>query len=135
MEAHAEAPDDPSDYHGGGGLMEQTLKVETYRLIEVIRDSRTYTRYRNSVEALKKYPDIMNRLMDLRQKTIDLYEHAGEDVLVAESERLAGAYEELQKMPEVNEFLEAEEALVRALQTITDKVLDSIDMVTPNPEG
>ena len=112
--------------------MDPNVSYRTYQLITAIKESSLYRRYRAAVSALDSFPGVFDSLMELRKKTIELYEQGTEDELVTGSELLAVEYEKLQKIPEVNEFLECEEELARTLKDVSSLVLGSIDMETPD---
>lgn len=114
--------------------MEKTVQAATEHLISVIRKSDLYERYQKSAAALEASPEIFERLMDLRMKTIRLYEEAPEEELYEESDKLSSDYEELQKIPEVNEFLETEEELAGLLRTVSERVLQSMNMRLPSQQ-
>ncbi|MCH4038414.1 MAG: YlbF family regulator [Eubacteriales bacterium] len=101
-------------------------------LINTIKSAPVYTKYNESIKALDKYPGVFNQIMNLRTETIHLYhDQEGEDLIEA-SERLAQKYEELQKFPEVNAFLEAEEDLVGELKRLMRYVASSMELHVPN---
>ncbi len=49
------------------------------------------------------------------------------------SDELGKEYERLEKLPEVNAFLEAEEDLVRILNNVSASVVNSVKMRVPKP--
>ena len=114
--------------------MDYEIEQKTNELIEAIRNSSLYNRYNASLAELEKHPGLFERLMDLRAQTMDLYEHAMEEELIEGSERLAEQYEELQKLPEVNEFLECEEELAKVLKIVSGDVLAAMEMRMPDFE-
>ena len=114
--------------------MEKKVQAATNHLIEVIRESELYERYQKSAAELEASPEILEQLMDLRIKTIRLYEEAPDEELYEESDKLSSDYEELQKIPEVNEFLETEEELADVLRTVSEQVLHSMNMRFPSQQ-
>lgn len=108
------------------------IHEETQHMIKVIKTAPIYSRYRASIAALDKYPGIFDRIMELRTETIRLYNDNEATDVMESSERLSRQYEELQKYPEVNEFLEAEEDLVHALKSAMREVADSLDLHVPD---
>ena len=114
--------------------MEKEIELKTKQLIDAIKASDLYIQYETSCRALDGYPGVFDRLMELRMKTIALYENATEEELLEGSDALAEQYEELQKIPEVNAFLESEEELAHTLRKISAVVLKAVNMRLPNPQ-
>ena len=131
MEAHTEEADDSARYHGNRTVTDGFGEIRAgYRpgetgerkkirdrqirecmdhLIEAIRNSSEYSSYRKSLEALDRFPGLSDKIMELRSKTIELYHEENAGDLMEDSEELGNEFAELEKMPEISEFLEAEE--------------------------
>lgn len=108
------------------------IHAETQRMINAIKTAPVYSRYRAAIASLDKYPGVFDRIMELRTETIRLYNDSEATDVMESSERLSRQYEELQKYPEVNEFLEAEEDLVHILKSAMREVAGSLDLHVPD---
>lgn len=111
--------------------MDKRITECTESLIRSIRESGVYEAYHSAAAELDRFPGMFDRIMDLRKRTIAVYHDPDNDDLLESSEDLVDEYEELQKIPEVNAFLEAEEELIRILQTVSESVIDCVDLRTP----
>ncbi len=112
-------------------MMEPEVERMARLMSETIRNSRVYRRYERSVEVLKAEPGIFERIMELRNRTIDVYHDPESRDLDANTDVLSPMLEELQKKPEVRSFLEAEEDLIRLLQDVNRDLFFSLDLVVP----
>ena len=108
--------------------MEQIVREAASRLTQALRESNTSRQYKESAEALKAMPDVFQQVMELRARTIEIYQENDPDVLLADSDRLARHYDELQRIPEVSVFLEAEEELVATIQAINSELCHCVDL-------
>ena len=112
-------------------MMERTIQEASERLTEALLHSDVYERYRKSGEALRSKPGLFEQIMKLREETIDSYHNPEAGDLVESTERIAGLYEELERIPEVAAFLESEEELVRLLEDVNSRVFDSVELFLP----
>ena len=112
--------------------MGKTISGSVLDLIDSIRNSDDYREYTRCEAVLRKYPGMLEQIMDLRKQTIELYHMEDEEALMRGTEELDRKYEEIQKIPEVNSFLEAEEAILRILQDISTRVTDALNLFTPD---
>lgn len=104
----------------------------TDNLINAIKNGNDFREYHRCRGVLEQYPGMLERIMDLRKQTIELYNTEDEEELSAGTESLDSQYEELQKIPEVNAFLESEEAIVRLLQNVSGAVTEAMGLTTPD---
>ena len=81
-------------------MMERTIQEASERLTEALLHSDVYERYRKSGEALRLKPGLFEQIMKLREETIDSYHNPEAGDLVESTERIAGLYEELERIPE-----------------------------------
>ncbi|WP_274940836.1 YlbF family regulator [Chordicoccus furentiruminis] len=113
--------------------MDYEIEECTEKLVDSIRNSSDYRRYLECEEALEKFPGVFDQVMELRKKTIELYQDPDNGNLMENSDELGKEYERLEKLPEVNAFLEAEEDLVRILNNVSASVVNSVKMRVPKP--
>ncbi len=112
--------------------MEKNIRDCTGRLIESIRESRDYSEYRRrGQELLETSPAVFDRIMDLRRRKIELDSIDNEEIYTEHSERLERQFEELERIPEAEAFLEAEEAVMRSLQNIVTDVTREVALWVP----
>lgn len=100
-------------------------------LIDLICQSRDYCEYQKCVSALDEYPGTLERIMELRKKTIETYNNPDSTDLLACTGELLGECEALQRIPEVNAFFEAEEEMVHVLREVYRRVMDCVRLKTP----
>ena len=113
-------------------MMEKEIADCMMNLIEAIRNSSSYKEYTKCEAELARFPGMPEQIMDLRKQTIELYDSGDEETVKSGTECLGLKYEEIQRIPEVNAFLEAEENLVRILQDISTGVSGSMNLLTPD---
>ena len=109
--------------------MEEEIRAAALQFAETLRDSRAYKGYMHCAEALKAYPDVFERIMELRRQTVAM--DSEEDDAPEQMEYLARCYEELQRIPEVNAFLEAEEDMVGLLKELNEALFTAVDLYLP----
>lgn len=110
----------------------ETIQKATENLIHAIKTSDIYTRYLKCEAALDKFPGMFERIAELRKATIAAYHDPDNKDLLALSDLLGRQYGEIQKIPEVNAYLEAEEELMRALQNIDSGIISALNLRVPN---
>lgn len=110
--------------------MEESIRTSALQFVETMRSSHIYKTYVSSADALKAYPGVFERIMDLRRQTVDLYSQ-GESGSMENVDSLELRYEELQKIPEVNAFLEAEEDMIRLLKELNRALFTAVDLYLP----
>lgn len=115
--------------------MESRILDNTQKLIDSILESEDYRAYRRAAEVLGKKDGVLKELMGLREVAINLYEEAeDDDEIMTGMDELDSRYEELQLIPEVNTFLEAEDEIIRVLRVISDRITRAVDLMTPGDE-
>lgn len=112
-------------------MIEHDVLLTLDALVEALRGSEIYRRYRDSSAELISRPDLFRQVMELRRLTIDTYHDPGAGDLAESTDRLASQFEELATMPEVYEFLEAEEAMIQVLKTIDRRVYGCVGLHLP----
>ncbi len=112
--------------------MEQVVREAADRLMESIHESEVYRRYQEIAEKLKKEPQVFERILDLRARTIDVYHGSESGDFLERSDELIEDYDELLRHPYVNEFLETEEELVKMLQELHNELFLGVDLYLPS---
>ena len=112
--------------------MDYSVRECTEQLIRSIRSSEDYRRYEQCLAALDEKPGILGQIMELRKQEIELYHGDDEEAMLEETQQLGDAYEEIGKVPGVNAFLEAEEAVVLMLRGVSRRVVSEMGLLTPD---
>ena len=100
---------------------------ELFTLIEAVKRSNTYKEYDRCRIALKSDPALMQRVDKYREENYRLQTQDDDGTLQDRIDKFAKDNMELSEMPRVRAFLDAELALCRMLQEITDRVIRAID--------
>ncbi|MDO5703013.1 MAG: YlbF family regulator [Lachnospiraceae bacterium] len=112
-------------------MIEHDVLLTLDALVDALRNSAMYRRYRDSSKVLTSKPDLFRQVMELRKQTIDMYHDPGAGDLAESTDRLAAQFEEVTSVPEVYEFLEAEEAMIQMLKTIDRRVYGCVGLHLP----
>ncbi|MCR5250228.1 MAG: YlbF family regulator [Lachnospiraceae bacterium] len=100
---------------------------ELFTLIEAVKQSRTFKEYDRCRIALKSDPALKERVDRYREENYRLQTMEDDGTLQDRIERFAQDNMELSEQPKARAFLDAELALCRMLQEITDRVIRAID--------
>ncbi len=100
---------------------------ELFTLIEAVRHSHTYKEYDRCRITLKSDPELKERVDRYREENYRLQTAEDDGTLQERIEAFAKENMELSETPKVRAFLDAELALCRMLQEITDRVVAAID--------
>ena len=98
------------------------IEQKTRELIQLIKESDYYKDYEESREW---------RVDNLRARTFRMYNESNGIDLFEETDRIEREHRELRRIPEVNEFLEAEIELCRILKATEDTINMAIDVQIP----
>ena len=101
------------------------------KLIASIKKDKIYTGYRRARKAVASDPVLMQRIGEMREETIRLYRDPGDRDLAGVSAEIRSKYEDLFGRPEVNAYLEAEEALVGLIRSINADLLTGMGFILP----
>ncbi|MBP5608720.1 MAG: YlbF family regulator [Lachnospiraceae bacterium] len=100
---------------------------ELFTLIEAVKDSKTYKEYDRCRKVLKSDPELKARVDKYREDNYRLQIMEDDGTLQDKIEAFARENMELSEQPRVRAFLDAELALCRMLQEITQRVIKAID--------
>lgn len=112
--------------------MEESMIEGRNQLINLIRQSKVYTRYQRSAGILAEKPALFDQVMDLRAQTIFVYRDIDSENLFEDLDHLSQRYDELQKHPEVSEFLDAEEDLTNVLKEFNRELINAMNLRLPS---
>lgn len=96
-------------------------------LIEALKASNTYLEYERTKEILKEDPVLKDKVDEYRVKNFELQNMEDDGHLAERIEAFAAEHAYLSEQPKVRAFLDAELAICRLLQDITDNIIESID--------
>jgi cell fate (sporulation/competence/biofilm development) regulator YlbF (YheA/YmcA/DUF963 family) len=100
---------------------------ELFILIEAVKGSHTFKEYDRCRKVLKSDPELKARVDKYREENYRLQIMEDDGTLQDKIETFARDNMELSEQPRVRAFLDAELALCRMLQEITDRVVRAID--------
>jgi len=103
------------------------VEHELFMLVEAVKHSETFKNYDRARVILKSDPELMERVNAFREENYNLQTSPDDGMLEDRIEAFAEANAELTEEPRVHAFLEAELALCRMLQEITNRVIEGID--------
>lgn len=101
--------------------MEQSLQAYIDKLLE----SEEYKKYAEQKERVKQFPDLKKQIDEFRQRNFEMQNSDG--MVFEKIESFEREYEDFRDNPLVADFLEAELAFCRMMQTHYAKVLEAID--------
>lgn len=100
---------------------------ELFTLIEAVKASNTYKEYDRCRKVLKSDPELKARVDKYREENYRLQIMEDDGTLQDKIDTFARENMELSEQPKVRAFLDAELALCRMLQEITQRVIKAID--------
>ncbi len=103
------------------------VENELYALVVAVKHSDTYKEYDRWRNILKTNPELFKRVNEYRTENYMLQTSEDDGTLEERIEKFAAENEELSEEPRVRAFLDAELALCRMLQEITNRVVKGID--------
>ncbi len=107
------------------------IDISTNKLIESIKHGDAYRHYLACEKALNVYPELEEQLDNLRRDTVKMYSTMSGDELLAHCDELTKRHQEMQKIPEVNAYIEAEAELCSEVRRVYRTVIESIGIRMP----
>ncbi|MGI6007923.1 MAG: YlbF family regulator [Ruminococcus sp.] len=107
------------------------IEQKTHELIQIIKESDSYRAYEKSLKKVTAQPELKWRVDELRARTFRMYNEPGELDPFEEIDRIEQDHRELRRIPEVNEFLDAEIELCRILKETEDTINMAIEVQIP----
>lgn len=102
------------------------LSALANQVLETIRNTEEYKRYRELLEEIKKDPTIYDRVNELREKNFMIQQSESDDILDM-IDALTNEYEDVINMELASEFLSAEVALCRLVQDFNRILVDGLE--------
>lgn len=101
------------------------------KLVSAIKNGVVYKQYSQALEAIKAVPGLKEQVDELRKLNYQI-QAAGDDINLEEAiDDIDFKMDELCRIPEVNQFLEAELALCRQLQSVDASIHQGIELDIP----
>lgn len=100
--------------------MTREIRQQIYELMDCIKHASPYLEYQKAMEVLSEQPELLQRLNEYRKRSFALQE-SGRDIFDG-GEMLNSEYKDLISNPEVGEYLNAEVALCRMVQEISEEL-------------
>ncbi len=103
------------------------VEDELQRFIDAVRDSKTYREYDTARAVLKRDEALMEKVNAYRRKNFEMQNSDETEDLEERLEQYWMDNLELTDEPRVKRFLQAELALCRMLQEVTDRLVGSLN--------
>ncbi|MCR4586122.1 MAG: YlbF family regulator [Lachnospiraceae bacterium] len=100
---------------------------ELFQLIEAVKHSKTYVEYDRARVTLKSEPELLERVNNYREENFKLQNSVDDGTLYDRIDKFETENKELSEEPRVRAFLNAELALCRMLQEISEGVVEGIN--------
>ena len=111
--------------------MESSVDACTDKLVKSILESRAYRRFIKAQKALEQYPGLKEKINKYRTDIFKLYEDGVEDDIINTSDILEKKFQSMQKIPEVNAYLDAETEICRMVREIYQRLISETGVEEP----
>ena len=105
------------------------VMYQTRRLNQEIKNSNEYNHYVRILNKLKEDDELYSRLVEFERKNIKLQGMAGFNAF-DDITRLRAEYADILNIATVNEFLGAEQRLIRMLNKVEEGILSDLQLAT-----
>ncbi|MCR4691351.1 MAG: YlbF family regulator [Lachnospiraceae bacterium] len=96
--------------------------------IKQIQQSSVYTEYITQRDRLRQYPELKQQVDEYRRKNYLLQTESDPDNMFDEIDHFQREYESFRENPVVHDFLAAELALCRMMQTINYEIVKAVSI-------
>ena len=107
--------------------MSSQIDFALENLVQCIKDSTEYRRYREICDRVHEYPELEKQIHEFRRKNYEIQNEEGSWDRFERIEGLRREYADFRKDPMVREYLAAELAICRVIQNINWSILRNID--------
>lgn len=104
-------------------VLEKTLET----LIEEIKNTDIYKRYKMQKSVIERYPALVERIDEFRRRSYEIQNSESQEEMFEVMDRFEREYEQFREDPLVNDFLEAELAYCRMMQDIHLKITEAVE--------
>ena len=130
METYKTKSDDFADYYGG--IIMGNVEVYVDRLIQEIKSGVVYRQYTVALENLNQNPELKQQVDELRRLNYQVQAESDARNLYDAIDDIESKIDKLSCVPEVTQFLEAELALCRQLQSVEVRLHQGINLHIPD---
>lgn len=110
--------------------MESSVDACTERLVESILESHAYRRFIKAQQALDECPGLKEKINKYRTDIFKLYADGGDDIINTADE-LEKKFQSMQKIPQVNAYLDAETEICRMVREIYQRLISETGVEEP----
>ena len=96
--------------------------------VQELKKSKTFQRYKDKYNALKKDEELLNKTKEYQKKRYELQRNSNADELYDKSDSLEREYAFLYENPVSRDYLYAEVAVCRMVQEICLKITQVVDI-------
>lgn len=104
----------------------QEVNDEVSRLIDALKNSRTYLEFEKQKEILKADPELKAKVDAYRTENFKL-QNSNDGNIEERLEAFAEKYADFIEEPKVSAFLDAEVNFCRMMQEVVDRVMNNLD--------
>jgi len=101
-------------------------EVLTKNLVEQIKNTEVYKDYEAQCDALKDDVELRRQINQFRKDSYDFQQYEGD--IFSKLDEFERKYAAFRSNPKVENYLQAELAVVRMLQSIYDGISDAVDL-------
>jgi cell fate (sporulation/competence/biofilm development) regulator YlbF (YheA/YmcA/DUF963 family) len=112
---------------GGYTMPESEVIAKAKELSETIAASETYKNYAMQRDILRKQPELYEKVNEYRRRNFALQNEDDSDNLYEKMEAFERELEKFRENPLVDDFLRAELAFCRMMQSLSDVIMEDID--------
>jgi len=107
--------------------MEDSIKIQTDKLVKTILESEVYQNYRKQTEKVSRIPELRNQINEYRTKRYELQRIEDESMLFDRMEEFDRQYELFEEDPIVGAYLAAELDFCRAVQEVNTAIIEALE--------
>jgi len=102
------------------------LHETTEAVIAVVKETEEYKKYIWALRKLKEYPELFNRVNELREKNYLLHRNDSED-MIDWLDALTNEFDDVINNESVSEFLQAESSLCRLMSELSTSIVRGLE--------
>jgi cell fate (sporulation/competence/biofilm development) regulator YlbF (YheA/YmcA/DUF963 family) len=105
------------------------VQEKLQELVNAMKSTEDYVRYRALEEKLKKDPELKSRIDQYRQRAFDMQQSDRD--LFNETDYVMHEFDTLLSQQNVNDYLDAELSVCRMIQRVVDAINREVDLELP----
>lgn len=107
--------------------MDKEIQGYTETFVKQLKSTDIYLNYLEQVKKIKNYPDLLEQINEYRNESFMLQNKYEGEELYDKTDELDQKYEKFLEIPVVDDFMNAELALVRTMQDINMYIVEGLD--------